>query len=384
MGRPRFGVAAVVSALGVRVSVVVIGRPGFGAAVTLFVLALLAASCSVERGDRSSGPRPTSPSPTASPPLASSGASGSPGASGSSHTAASNPFGLMLPTRLARSADGMALARRLGAVYYRPASIFLDRWDGSCAECDLALGAGLALVLTVRTSGPSASAPPADLAPYARTLDEVLDRYRPAVLVVENEENSALFYSGTPDDYAQELAVACRVAHERGVPCANGGLVSTLVALLVYDSYRSAGRSDAAADFAARAFSEELRRELDSPRAAEQVAKGTALLAAYRAAGADFANFHWYIGDPQALGEAVAFLRAGTGLPVLTNEIGQVTDDPAETRAIMAKVVELGLPIAVWFGLDGPKARGLVESDGRLRPTGEAFRDFIVATFSGP
>jgi hypothetical protein len=39
--------------------------------------------------------------------------------------------------------------------------------------------------------------------------------------------------------------------------------------------------------------------------------------------------------------------------------------------------VELGLPMAVWFGLDGPKARGLVNPDGTLRPTGEAFRQFI-------
>jgi len=39
--------------------------------------------------------------------------------------------------------------------------------------------------------------------------------------------------------------------------------------------------------------------------------------------------------------------------------------------------VELGLPIAVWFGLDGPRARGLVNLDGSLRPTGEAFQRFI-------
>jgi len=35
----------------------------------------------------------------------------------------------------------------------------------------------------------------------------------------------------------------------------------------------------------------------------------------------------------------------------------------------------------VWFGLDGPKARGLVNPDGSLRPTGEAFKRFIESPF---
>ncbi|MFN3286416.1 MAG: hypothetical protein ACK45F_09065, partial [bacterium] len=72
------------------------------------------------------------------------------------------------------------------------------------------------------------------------------------------------------------------------------------------------------------------------------------------------------------------FLRAQTGLPVITNEVGQTTDDPNQTTAVMGKIVELGIPIAVWFGLDGSKARGLVNPGGSLRPTGEAFRSFVL------
>jgi hypothetical protein len=61
----------------------------------------------------------------------------------------------------------------------------------------------LQLVLTVRANGRGqATAPPSDLAAYQRTLSQVLDTYRPAILVVENEENSALFYTGTPEEYA--------------------------------------------------------------------------------------------------------------------------------------------------------------------------------------
>lgn len=300
------------------------------------------------------------------------------------HPTGRNPFGLMLPSRLVRSSQGMQIAKALGAVYFRPASVFLNQWDGTCQECDIALKAGLKLVLTVRNSGPLPTAPPKDLPAYQRALGQVLDKYRPVVLAVENEENSALFYTGTPEDYAAQLKAACWVAHQRGIPCTNGGLVSTLVALLVYDHYMESGQTAAAKDFAARAFTPEEQRQLHSPQAKKQLRKGKALLSAYRAAGVDYVNFHWYIADTHALEEAVAYLRAQTGLPVITNEVGQTTDDSAQTAAVMGKIVELGLPIAVWFGLDGPKARGLVNLDGSLRPTGEAFRRFITEHFNCP
>lgn len=292
-----------------------------------------------------------------------------------------NPFGVMLPSQLVRSPQGILVAKALGAAYFRPSSVFLDQWDGTCRECDIGLEAGLKLVLTVRNNGPSATSPPSDLGVYRNTLSQVLGKYRPVVLVVENEENSALFYTGTPEQYATQLRAACEVAHRLGIRCTNGGLVSTLVALLVYDHYLASGQTAAAQDFAARAFTAEQRQQLDSPEAREQIAKGRALLSAYRAAGADYVNFHWYIADPQALEEAVLFLKAQTGLPVITNEVGQFTDDPTQTSTIMDKIVKLNLPIAVWFGIDGPKARGLVNTDGSLRPTGEAFRRFIESTF---
>ncbi len=289
-----------------------------------------------------------------------------------------NPFGLMLPSQLVRSSRGMQIAKALGAVYLRPASVFLDQWNGTCLECDLALNAGLQLVLTVRNSGPLPTAPPRDLAAYQRTLGQVLDKYRPVVLAVENEENSALFYTGTPEDYATQLKAACQVAHQKGIPCTNGGLVSALVALLVYDHYLGTGLSATAQDFAARTLTPKEQRLLNSSRAQEQLHKGKALLQAYCAAGVDYVNFHWYIADTHALEEAVVYLRTQTGLPVITNEVGQTTDDHHQTTAVMGKIAELGLPIAVWFGLDGPKARGLVNLDGSLRPTGEAFQRFMA------
>ncbi len=292
-----------------------------------------------------------------------------------------NPFGVMLPSQLVLSPGGIEVAKELGVIYLRPSSVFLEEWNGTCSECDVALNGGLKLVLTVRNSGPSPTAPPNDLVNYQRTLSQVLDRYRPLILAVENEENSALFYTGTPDEYAAELKTACEVAHSKGIKCTNGGLVSALVALLVYDNYREIGDTVRAEDFASRAFTPEEQQMLDSPQAQEQIAKGKALLSVYPTAGVDYVNFHWYIADTKALEEAVSFLRAKTGMSVITNEVGQFNDDPNQTTLVMAKIVELSLPIAVWFSIDGPKARALVNLDGTLRPTGEAFQRFIQQNF---
>lgn len=299
---------------------------------------------------------------------------------------AAHPFGILLGGRDIEAK--IRTAKALGARYYRTTNaLFIDSWTGRDPECDAAIAAGLELVLTVRAgSGPPLrpSRPPEDIEAYKRILGEILDRYRPALLVVENEENSAaLFYDGTPKAYHRELRAACEVAHARGIKAANGGLVSTLVAGLVADHYEKSRDAARAEDFLRRTLDENLRRQLrrKDRRVVEQLEKGRALLAGYKAAGADYVNFHWYIADTPALIEAVTFLKEATGLPVLSNEVGQQkNEDPGQVTSVMTTIRDLGLPIAIWYSVDVPGfggARGLVDSGYRLRPNGEAFRKFL-------
>ena len=350
-----------------------LGGRGFRVISSLSALALLlGASCALPgrlsshppRAERGGGPRGAEAlTPTA------------PGGS-------TNPFGVMLPSRVLLSSRASEVLRELGVVFVRPAAAFVEQWDGRCPECDAALAAGAKLVLTVRNSGRESTRPPSDLEKYKRVVAEIIDAYSPALLVVENEESSATFYAGTPDQYAAQLEAACEISHKKGVSCTNGGLVSTLVALLVYDNYLQKGEVARAEDFASRGIEQDLRRQLGSERAQQQIRKGKALLEAYRLSNADFINFHWYVADTKALEEAVEYLRSETGKPVITNEVGQLNDDPNQTTQVLAKIVELELPIAVWFGLDGPRARGLVNLDGSLRPTGEAFGRFVHDRFA--
>lgn len=269
-----------------------------------------------------------------------------------SHAAApANPFGVMLGGSGIKQSQRFAVARELGVAYFRPWDVTIEGWKGAHADADAALNAGFRLILTVRNSGSSGSpvtpsTPPNDLTKYQRVLDEILQRYQPDVLVIEHEETSERFYTGTPSDYAKQLQAACEVAHRHGVRCANGGMASGLVAAMAQGN---------------------------DPDALKQ---GRAFLDAYKAAGVDYVNFHWYVPDAAALHKAVALLRAETGLPVMTNEIGQLDTSPETVVELLEAALELELPYVVWYSVDR-RAKALQYQDGTLRANGRAFKQFL-------
>lgn len=311
--------------------------------------------------------------------------------------ATGNPFGVMVSAQGLDVSERIAAAKELGAVYFRPNSVFVSSWNGTCADCTAATNAELKLILTVRNNGgqQKPTTPPTDLNAYKKSIASIIDALKPTILVIENEENSeTLFYAGTPQQYHQELRAACEVAHSKKIKCTNGGLVSSLVALLVADSYNKAGQKDKATDYLKRTLGSKLaeqfgtgdpQRVFQNPKAKQQIDKGLALLSGYKAAGADYVNFHWYIADIPALGEAVDYLKKATGLPVMTNEVGQQkTEDSKQVTAVMQKIKDLRLPYAAWFSIDIPgygQARGLVDGNGNLRPNGQAFKAFIEANY---
>ncbi len=81
------------------------------------------------------------------------------------------------------------------------------------------------------------------------------------------------------------------------------------------------------------------------------------------------------------LDEAAAFLKTATGLPLMTNEIGQHDENSATIAPLLQKTLDLGLPYIVWYSVDSPQARALNNADSSMRPNGQAFADFIRAKF---
>ena len=261
-----------------------------------------------------------------------------------------NPFGLMIGAPDITLAQRIALVKELGAIYFRPNSVFLDKWNGNCNECEAATSQDLGLILTIRNNGGlgQPTTPPTDYIIFRQTLAEILDKYPPELLVVENEENSAaLFYNGTPQEYLQELSVACEVAHQKQIKCTNGGLVSMLVTGLVANHYLEQGDPAKADEYLLRALSPEEYQQyqnMSQELKLEQLNKGKTLLAGYKNSGADYVNFHWYNADSPALEEAVDYLQATTGLVAITNEVGQHNEDPQQVTDVMDKIVELNIP----------------------------------------
>lgn len=293
---------------------------------------------------------------------------------------AGNPFGLMLGAAGLSLDERLRIVQDLGAAYFRPNTVRIEGWNGNCRECSEATAAGLKLILTVTNSGggTTPSSPPEDLTQYQTVLREILASFPPEVLVVENEENSSWFYLGTPVQYGEQLRAACEVARQMEIRCTNGGLVSGSVAMLLYDHYLQSGEMERAEDFASRAFTAAERQMLDSPRAQEALQKTKGFLDALVQAQPDYLNFHWYIADPLALEEVAAYLQERAGLPLLTNEIGQRDDDPQTTRALLAQADEIGLPYVIWFSIDSLEARALMDPDGSLRASGEAYREYLL------
>jgi hypothetical protein len=259
----------------------------------------------------------------------------------------------------------------------------------------------VALVLTVRANGgagdPTVPVPEGEINAYADTVGEIVAATEPDVVAVENEENSSLFYEGSPVDYERQLRAACEVVHGAGVPCTNGGLVGSMVAYLVWYDHLHGGDAEAACDYAQRVFDAERRANLCRYGSVEQVQgelratvdEGQALLGVYQRAGADglvdYVNFHWYsldpagVADPSALTESIAYLEAVTGLPAMTNEIGQHETSPQTVTDFLTTGECEGLPFIVWFSKDNPgsRARALYDPLGELRPNGEAFADYM-------
>ena len=304
-----------------------------------------------------------------------------------------NPFGVMVGAPFGMNLETkIKIAKELGATYYRPASaLFINKWQGVCDECEIAQKNGLKLILTIRNGGGHGkpSTPPTDEKEYTRVITEILDKYKPEVLVIENEENSMeLFYTGTPTQYHNELALACRLSHEKNIKCTNGGLVSTLVIALVYSDLLENVNKDEANKFLKMSLTPEKLKEYEKQQSKIeiQIERGKDLLAGYKENGADYVNFHWYSDSPEALELAKSYLENITGLPAISNEMGQQKNiNPDQVTDIMKKIIDLNIPIAVWYSIDTlayGEAKGLTDSNGTLRENGIAFQRFLKNNFA--
>ena len=303
---------------------------------------------------------------------------------------ADNPFGVMLfPNPGEDFSLVLARARGLGVAWFRPPTVALGLVDPAspCRSCAVYLRSGLKLAVTVRnTDDPTLSAPsrpPANPASFAARIQSVLAAWRPALLVVESDENAPAFYQGNAEAYLAELETACELAHKTGALCANGGITGTAAAALAWLDLLGRGQADRACDFAKRALPGEsslcaYRKPAEVPAAIRERLLGDAgqLVTGYRTAPIDFVNFHWFGPDSLAFAETAEALGRLVGKPVMTNELGQRPGhaDPAGVRPLLRAVVAEGVRVAIWYSVDTASSVSLFGRDGGLRPGGWEFQ----------
>ncbi|HEX5154349.1 MAG TPA: hypothetical protein VFW07_23035 [Parafilimonas sp.] len=315
-------------------------------------------------------------------------------------------FGVMVAKtegKLIPPAQQVQVAKALGVQYIR-GRIDIQGWSGSNAAYDTYTDAGLKVLLNINYGIPRSAAGdfapvpfPTDMDGYSKSLNSILDKYKPEVVVIENEEDNPNYHAGSADDYVNQLKTAIQVAHSKGLKITNGGITVREVCLIIYDDYVQRGQKDKAMDFAKHVFPPVLLQRLnnpDNPTVARQLEFGRKIIAAYKTLDLDYINFHWYepvrargqaaeangAFDPQAFAFVVNYLKTTTGKPVLTNEFGTFNTSPELTKNLLQAVKDGGLSYAIFYSADGGtgKAVALQNANGELRGNGIAFRDFVA------
>ncbi len=300
----------------------------------------------------------------------------------------------------------VAIAKQLGAAWYRPEPVLLGEAEPKCDDCGPATAAGLKLALVVRnaTEAKKPSGPVSDITAFQQKLQYVIGRFHPAIVVVENEpENQKDSFSGTPEEYGAELQAACHTAHALNVRCTDGALSSADIGGVVIDQLWKTDQEQAG-DFGLATELVRARYEggydvsvlgsegkkIGKGKSQEQVIlkatstylekhrpeidRSTAFLAAAAKSNTDYANFHWYELKPEELTTVLDILGRLNKRPPMTDEVGQTEERPFETGEKIKILRQAGVKPIIWSGADGKGTVGLVDGKGNLQPTARAFQ----------
>jgi hypothetical protein len=310
-----------------------------------------------------------------------------------------NHLGITLPGLSGPPQRRIDVAKQLGAAWYRPAPVYLNG-DAKCEDCEAANAAGLHISLVVRNGAVGKpSTPVTNADDFKKRLQVVLERDKPAILVVEDEPEDQKNFTGTPDDYRAELIAACEVSHSLKIPCANGGLSSTDTGNLVIDQRFASDQVDAV-NFG---ITTELlrihtggqftilRKGVGGNKDREaQLVKGTQeyldkhkaeidrnrkFLNAINEAHPDRLNFHWHEQQPDNVPRVLDTLHELSKIDLMCDEMGQKEQRAFEVGEKLKNALDNYVWPTIWRGTDGKDGIvGVVEKNGKLRPNAKAFQ----------
>ena len=215
---------------------------------------------------------------------------------------------------------------------------------------------------------------------YKKDLLKTLSFYKkmPVVAVIENEESNRFYYSGTAQQYINQLNVAIGVMHNRGIKVANGGITAQGLKYLVYQDFLNRGKKDSA-----EWFKQIAEVTPNAPTTQDRGAFINTLLDAYTKMDLDYVNFHWKATSPNtdALKCVINYLQKRTRKPVISNELGQFDTDPNTLLSHIQLFTDKKCPFIIWFSPNknsGLKETPLEYANESLTPTGKAYQNYLA------
>lgn len=317
-------------------------------------------------------------------------------------------FGALIADKKDTSSNTFKISvlKNLNSSYTRN-TIIMDNWTGRNFDYEKYVENGIETFLNLNNSVAKKKSPPpfvTDTVAYKIKMDEILNEYSPPIIAIENEEGNFEKHEGSMQQYINQLTAAMSVIHKHNLKGTNGGFSSNPITFLVYRYYFNRGEFDKAADFADRCIDPKFWNKLSHPGLKpgfeESISKWDSLMQAYRTVPIDYVNIHFYEAiryrgsvnatelckniksiTPGALQEICDYIYDVTGKKTVSNEMGTLNTQPALVTSMMNECINVNMDYCIWFSGDwGPdNSFALHNADGSIKPSGRAFRDFIIS-----
>ena len=353
-----------------------------------------------------------------------------------------NPYGILVSQTNGYNLDpdkAVQLVQDLGAAYARinvnngdwydddKRQKFLDEYN-TYTKSTPSIGILLNVLWVTGVPGPEPF--PGATAEYKSFINDLIDTLtspdylKPALLVVENEENNVQFHliesTADQDKFLEMLSYVVEEGHRNNLKVCNGAITNLGVILSTWDYFLSVKKDTVrATTFINNSFPAESIPFLSNSFYTEKKERALYYLNAYRNIPMDYMNIHWY--EPAklidwykeypvtgvdtahmsrgSLEEVFAFFSDSTvvgGKDLICNEAGQIT--PSDDIVSELTCALQGMPFVVWYsgdrdefqsvrpyrqwGLHSNYATGATPF--LIRPNGILFRDNIKSINQSP
>jgi hypothetical protein len=286
----------------------------------------------------------------------------------------------------------------LNADYVR-LKIVLSTFTGTSEWYDLFARHKHGFKFVVNLAWNNAGAFPTDLKLYGQKVSEVLSKYQPEVVVIENEQQNKTFHPGeTAKRYVDMLKTASPIVHAAGLKMTDGGIYGSGLFMLIYrDLYNINGLE------IANSFGNECHLT-SAEMAAARVPDSNPGKEAYmmyfdtllNAVGlyCDYANVHLYINPAPIIScdvnsqkvwpEVQAYIKRRMNKECITNETCVRNSFEVHlVKETLDTYKNTFTPYVIWYSGESGAANAGSKSlqdpkNGILRPTGLEFRTNVL------